>query len=180
MLAKLTDTPENIEATTKTTDDTIDTPKSSTNELESAAMDLESAAKDLESAAKDLESANKMQLESLNRLELNVSKVDSRVRRMKGELQKKQRPEESGRVVKRVQEKDKGQRVPLMVKHTLLPEETQKRILEEAKKRVASGDRTNHSLPIDTDRLSAARAVLESQRASSSLGEKERSSHHKL
>lgn len=166
MLAKLTDTPENIEATTKTTDDTIDTPKSSTNELESA--------------AKDLESANNVQLDSLNRLELNVSKIDSRVRRMKGELQKKQRPEESGRVVKRVQEKDKGQRVPLMVKHTLLPEETQKRILEEAKKRVASGDRTNHGLPIDTARLSAARAVLESQRASSSLGEKERSSHHKL
>lgn len=172
MLAKLTDTLENIEATTKTTDDTIDTPKSSTNELESAAKDLESKARDLASAAKDLESAI--------RLELNISKVDSRVRRMKGELQKKQRPEESGRVVKRVQERDRGQRMPLMVKHTLLPEETQKRILEEAKKRVASGDRTNLGLPIDTDRLSAARAVLESQRASSSLGEKERSSHHKL
>ncbi|KAF5629822.1 hypothetical protein F25303_10096 [Fusarium sp. NRRL 25303] len=173
MLAKLTDTPENIGATTKTTDDTIDTPKSSTNELESAASDLESA-------AKDLESANNVQLDSLNRLELNVSKVDARVRRMKGELQKKQRPEESGRVVKRVQERDGRQRVPLMVKHTLLPEETQKRILEEAKKRVASGDRTNLGLPRDTARLSAARAVLESQLASSSLGEKERSSHHKL
>ncbi|CVL00839.1 uncharacterized protein FMAN_10127 [Fusarium mangiferae] len=172
MLAKLTDTPENIEATTKTTDDTIDTLKSSTNELESAAKDLESKARDLASAAKDLESAI--------RLELNISKVDSRVRRMKGELQKKQRPEESGRVVKRVQERDRGQRLPLMVKHTLLPEETQKRILEEAKKRVASGDRTNLGLTPDTDRLSAARAVLESQRASSSLGEKERSSHHKL
>ncbi|KAF5697648.1 hypothetical protein FGLOB1_12640 [Fusarium globosum] len=173
MLAKLTDTPENIEATTKTTDDTIDT----TNELESAAKDLESAARDLESAAKDLESANNVQLDSLNRLELNITKVDSRVRRMKGELQKKQRPEESGRVVKRVQERD---RVPPMGTLTHLSEEKQKRILEEAKKRVASGDRTNHGLPIDTDRLSAARAVLESQRASSSLGEKERSSHHKL
>ncbi|SCV53622.1 uncharacterized protein FFB14_13234 [Fusarium fujikuroi] len=170
MLVKLTDTPENIEATTKTTDDTIDTPKSSTNELESAARDLESA-------AKDLESANKMQLESLNRLELNISKVDSRARRIKGEMQKKQRQEESGHVVKRVQERD---RVPPMGTLTHLSEEKQKRILEEAKERVASGDRTNHGLPIDTARLSAARVVLESQRASSSLGEKERSSHHKL
>lgn len=123
-----------IYATTTGTDDTISALWDSVDELERT--------------ARDIESINNMLHELLTRLERNMNRVDSRLRRIEDEQQKtkKQTQQEAERGVKRVhesedgEEKEKRQRVAsggLMTNIT--GERRQQRILEEQAKKAFAG-----------------------------------------
>ncbi|KAF5590549.1 hypothetical protein FPANT_5982 [Fusarium pseudoanthophilum] len=127
VLPKVITTPDKIDATTKGTDENISTLRDSVDELGRTAGDLEST--------------NNMMHDSLTRQKRNVNRIDTRLRRIEGELlKKKQKQQEAERRLKSVQEskdreeREERERVALRVLGSNPSEERIRRILVQAAK----------------------------------------------